>query len=190
MTDINLAKIKISDFYTHNKRMPSLREIAELFGFRSKQSSSRLAEKLIQEGFIEKDKTGRLVPKKMTGTVRLLGTVAAGFPTATEEDEHDTMTIDEWLISNHESSYMLEVSGDSMINAGIVEGDYVVAERSNNYRPGDIVIAEIDKEWTMKYLRTQKGQFYLEAANPNYPDLHPKEDLNIAAIVRGVVRKY
>ncbi|MFT7557367.1 MAG: DNA polymerase V [Planctomycetota bacterium] len=190
MTDINLAKIKISDFYTLHKRMPSLREIGTLVGLRSKQSSTRLADKLIEEGFVERDNKGRLLPKKIRGMVRLLGSVTAGFPTATEEDEYDTMTIDEWLITNHESSYMLEVSGDSMVDAGIVDGDYVIAERTTAYQPGDIVIAEIDGKWTMKYLRTAKGAFYLEAANKNYPNLHPKDDLNVAAIVRGVVRKY
>ena len=82
----------------------------------------------------------------------LLGIVEAGFPSA-EEELIDTMSLDEYLIENKEASYILRVKGDSMIDAGIREGDLVIVERTNAPRVGDIVIAEVDGEWTMKYLR-------------------------------------
>ena len=82
--------------------------------------------------------------------------MAAGFPTPAEEELVDTITIDEFLINNKEATYMLKVSGDSMIDAGIQPGDMVLVERNRNAKEGDIVIAEVDNEWTMKYLEKAK----------------------------------
>jgi len=82
------------------------------------------------------------------------------------------------------------LKGDSMIDEGIKEGDLVVVERSGNPKDGDIVIAEIDGGWTMKYFK-KKGNFvYLKPANKNYSPIYPQYDLKVAAIVKGVIRKY
>ena len=85
---------------------------------------------------------------------------------------------------------MLEVKGDSMIDAGIQEGDLVIAERGREPKPGNIVIAEVDGGWTMKYYRKKGSEVYLEPANKNYPLIYPKENMKIAAVVKGVIRKY
>ena len=78
-----------------------------------------------------------------------------------------------------------------MKDAGINDGDMVIVERRDNARVGDIVIAEVDGAWTMKYLRkdSKKG-FYLEPANEAFENIYPQEDLRIQAVVRAVVRKY
>ncbi len=85
---------------------------------------------------------------------------------------------------------MLRVKGDSMIDAGIHEGDFVIAERAIEAKSGDIVIAAIDGAWTMKYLRRRDGIVYLEPANKQYPNIYPIEALSISAIVKAVIRKY
>ena len=77
-----------------------------------------------------------------------------------------------------------------MIEAGIQPGDLVIVERTNSPKVGKIVIAEIDGEWTMKYLRRNASGLYLEAANKAYKDIYPEEDLKVAAVVKGVIRKY
>jgi repressor LexA len=77
-----------------------------------------------------------------------------------------------------------------MIDAGIREGDMVIAERRNNYKVGEIVIAMVDGDYTMKYLRKKGNEYYLEAANEKYPDIHPTESFKVEAVVTGVVRKY
>ena len=100
------------------------------------------------------------------------------------------MSIDDYLISDKDKTFILEVKGDSMIDAGIHEGDMVVVERKNDPREGDIVIAEVDGGWTMKYYRKKAGQIFLEPANKNYKPIYPTYDLKIAAIVKGVIRKY
>jgi len=170
--------------------MPSYSELAELFHFRSKNSVHKLIQKLKKDGIVSQDKSGRLIPNKLYGEARVLGLVEAGFPSAAEEELSDTMSLDEYLIENKEASYILKVKGDSMIEAGICDGDMVIVERTNTPKIGNIVIAEIDGGWTMKYLRRKNGAFYLEPANRNFNPIYPKEDLKIAAVVKAVIRKY
>jgi SOS regulatory protein LexA len=183
-------KNKILFFYKRHKRMPGYKEMMELFGFKSKNAVFKLINKLVEEGVVGKDKEGHLVPNKLFGEVPVLGLVEAGFPSAAEEDTLDTMSFDEYLIENKEASYILEVKGDSMIDAGIREGDLVVAERKGDPKDGDIVIAEVDGGWTMKYFRKKGREIYLEPANKKYRNIYPSENLRVAAIVKAVIRKY
>lgn len=183
-------KNKIIDFYRQNKRMPAYTEIMKLVGFKSKNAVYKLVNKLVADGTLDKDSSGRLVPNKLFGEIPVLGLVEAGFPTTAEEEVLDTMSIDEYLVENKEATYMLEVKGDSMIEAGIQEGDLVIAERRNNPKDGDIVIAEVDGGWTMKYFRKKGNTIFLEPANKNYKPIYPENDMKIAAVVKGVIRKY
>jgi SOS-response transcriptional repressor LexA len=101
------------------------------------------------------------------------------------------MDFDEFLTPNKESSYILKVKGESMIDAGIRPGDMVVVERRNTYKVGQIVIAMVDGEYTMKYLRQDtKGNHYLEPANEKFSNIYPTESFKVEAVVTGVVRKY
>ena len=85
---------------------------------------------------------------------------------------------------------MLKVSGDSMIDAGIKPGDIVLVERNKPPKNGDIVIAEVDGNWTMKYLRKSGRQITLAPGNKKFKPIVPEDELNIAAVVTAVVRKY
>jgi repressor LexA len=100
------------------------------------------------------------------------------------------MTLDDFLIRKKEATYMLRVTGDSMINAGLLPGDLVLVERRANAKDGDIVIAQVDGGWTMKYFRTRGGKISLEPANKKYRPIVPKEELHIVAIVIAAIRKY
>lgn len=183
-------KQKILSFYSAHKRMPVYREMMYILGLKSKNSIHKLVQKLIDEGVVERDSSHRLLPKKLLGEVPVLGLVKAGFPSPAEEQTFDSMNIDEFLIKNKESSYLLEVDGDSMIDAHIAPGDLVIAERSNVARDGDIVIAEVDGEWTMKYFRQKLGRVWLEPANKKYKPIYPTDELRITAVVKGIIRKY
>ena len=191
-------KNKILGFYRDNKRMPAYQEIMSLVGFKSKNAVYKLINKLVADEVLDKDSRGRLIPNQLIGEVPLLGLVEAGFPTAAEEHVLDTMNIDDYLIDtkSKDKTYMLEVKGDSMIEAGINEGDLVIAERiggpgaTREAKDGDIVIADVDGGWTMKYLCKKGNTVFLEPANKKYKPIYPEVSLNIAAIVRGVIRKY
>jgi SOS regulatory protein LexA len=186
---------KLTAFYNKERRMPSYAEAAKLFGYKSKDSAWKLINKLVASGIIDRSDNGTLLPKKSissatVGSIRLLGLVEAGFPTPAEETDLDHITLDDWLIDNKNASFMLKVKGDSMIDAGIRAGDYVIVERTDKAKTGQIVIAAVDGAWTMKYLRKDSRGFYLEAANPDFKAIRPKEDLAINAVVKSVIRKY
>ncbi len=170
--------------------MPGYQEIMALTGFKSKNAVYKLIQKLVDEGVVTKDAKGKLTPSKLLGEVPMLGLVEAGFPTATDEALTDTLSIDDYLVEHKESSYLLEVKGDSMIDEGIKEGDLVLVERKGEPRDGDIVIAEVDGGWTMKYFKKKGEKVWLEPANRKFKPIFPKYDFRVAAIVKGVIRKY
>lgn len=190
MAEYESYKQKILAFYAKNKRMPLYKEIMALTGFRSKNAVFKLIGKLVEEGVVGKDKSGHLIPRNIYEGVPLLGLVEAGFPSAAEEELLDVMSLDEFLIPNKESTYILKVKGDSMIEAGINPGDMVIVERKQSYKPGQIVIASVDNEFTMKYLRKKGDRYYLEPANKNYEPIYPTGEFRIEAVVISVVRKY
>ena len=183
-------KDKIFNFYNTHKRMPSYAEIMDLVGFKSKNAVSKLVHKLIDAGVLEKDAQGKLVPAIGAGEVPLLGLVEAGIPSVADGDQLDSLSLEDYLLPAKEKTFILEVKGDSMIEAHIDEGDLVIAERTETAKNGDIVIAEVDGGWTMKYFKTNGTKTWLEPANRFLKPIYPEESLRIAAIVTGVIRKY
>ena len=153
---------------------------------------------------IELDKKERIMPSKKEiddlkpitigeeekVELKLVGHITAGFPSPAEEELFESISLEEWLVKNPTSTYLVRVYGESMIEAGILPGDFVLVDRSLSPKNGDIVIAEVDGEWTMKYFRKQGRQIVLAPANPSYPVIKPTESLNIFGVVVGVVRKY
>lgn len=183
-------KNKIISFYKKHKRMPGYNEMLSILGFKSKNAVYKLIQKMVADGTVSKDSRGKIIPNKLVGEVPFLGLVEAGIPTLAEAGGSDTMSIDDYLIGSREGTYILEVKGDSMIEEGIKEGDLVIVERKEEPKDGDIVIAEVDGGWTMKYFRKNGRQIYLEPANKKYKSIYPEYDLKIAAVVKGVIRKY
>lgn len=160
----------------------------DLFGFRSKRSIFKVVQKLIEEGFVKKINK-KLAPTDKFFALPMLGTVPAGFPIIADE-HRKYLTLDEYLIGDPISSFLFTVRGDSLIGVGIYDGDVVVVEQGNKPAPGDIVLAEIDREWTLKILKKDsESSVYLEAANPKYPPFYPTQELRIFGIVKAVVRK-
>lgn len=180
----------IIKFYKKRKRLPSYAEIMTATGLRSKNSVHKLVNRLCQSQIIARDDHGRIVPGPKLLGLSLLGTVEAGWPSPAEEELAGTMTLDEYLISRREATYLLRVSGESMIEAGIMPGDLLLVERGREARDGDIVVAEIDHDWTLKYFRRLNGKVLLAPANKKFRAIEPRDELKIAAVVVGVVRRY
>lgn len=183
-------KKKIVAFWEKHRRMPGYKEIMQVTGLASKNSVYKLINRLVEEGVLAKDRDGKLSPGKALVGVPLLGLVEAGFPSPAEEELLDVMDFDEYLTPNKENSYILKVKGESMLDAGICPGDLVIVERRPTYKPGQIVIAAVEGEYTMKYLRKNGERYFLEPANSAYKPIYPKGSLSIEAVVTGVVRKY
>ena len=174
--------------------MPTYSEMMELFGFKSKNAVFRVVEKLKEAGLVAKDHLGRLMPTQSftetSSEVPMLGFVTAGLPATVEEELLDRVNLDDFLIEKKAKTFMLEVDGDSMIDAHIEKGDMVLVERANQAKDGQIVIAEVDGEFTMKYFRKVGEKVWLEPANKNYKPIYPENSLNINAVLKAVIRKY
>lgn len=188
--DLDQAREALYRFFRREGRLPSYQEMCILFRYTSKSSAFKLTQKLIDKGIIAKGSSGKLVPQKLSMPLRMLGSVQAGFPSPAEEELLDTLTLDEYLIRNPEATFLLNVTGDSMIDAGIMPGDVVIVERGSNPKHGQIVLAQIDGEWTLKYFEKQGREVVLVAANKKYPPFHPREELIVAGVIRGSVRRY
>ena len=161
-----------------------------ILGVRSKSVVHFWVNKLLAKGYLEKDARGYLRPARRSLALPMVGDIAAGFPSPAEEEIRDVISFDEYLIARPGSSFLLTVSGDSMIGAGIMEGDLVIVEKGREPRSGDIVIAEVDGEWTIKYFRKEGRSTIIEAADPKYKTIRPKSQLRIGGVVMAVIRKY
>jgi len=178
------------NFVRKHGYLPSFREMLRLTGLKSTNAIAKHFQNWVEAGLLEKDRVGKYIISSAVTGLPLLGTVEAGFPSPAEEELADTMNLDEFLIHNKEATYMLTVSGDSMIDAGIRPGDLVLVERGRQQKDGDIIIAEIDSGWTMKYFRKKGGRVSLEPANKKYQTIYPEDELKVAAVVTAVIRKY
>ena len=170
--------------------MPSDSELMAITGLRFNHAVCTHVERLLDLTSCAHAMVHRLLPGPRGAHLPVLGTVSAGFPSPADEELTDTMSLDEYLISKKEATYVLKVHGNSMRDAGILPGDMLLVERGAEPRDGDIVIAQVDREWTMKYFRKRGTAVFLEAANKDYQPIHPQEELQIAAVVRAVIRKY
>lgn len=177
-------------FFRAEGRLPGYREMLVLFGYRSTNAVFGVLRRLERLGYVRKTR-GKLAPtSRLTGGVTLLGAIQAGFPSPAEEELRDTLNLDEFLIRRPEATYMLTVSGDSMIEAGIHPGDLVLVEKGVTPKPNDIVVAQVDDEWTIKYFGRDDQGVCLSPANRHYKSIRPRRSLVIGGVVRAVVRKY
>lgn len=186
----------ITEFQAKRGYSPSLADLAVAFGVRSKNSIAKVVTSLVMAKHLEKDPKGRIkilstphddAPAMMT--LPLFGPIAAGFAAPVEEHAEEQITLENYLIKNRAATFLLRVKGDSMIGAGIYEGDLVLVDKSKTAKPNDIVVGVMDGEFTLKRLKKEKGKFYLQAENPDYPNLYAMEELKVAGVVVGMVRK-
>ena len=111
--------------------------------------------------------------------------VSAGFPSPADDYTEENIDLNEHLISNPFSTFFLRVKGDSMVNAGIKDKDLIIVDKSLIAKPGNIVIAMIDGEFTIKRLSIKNDELYLKAENHNYPDFRFKNHIDVQ--IWGVV---
>lgn len=161
-----------------------------MFGYSTKGSPHYVIKQLINEGLLEKDENGKLVPKDLM-SIPLLGNIRAGIPSPAHVQYGSNIRLHDLFDSiTYGTSFALEVRGDSMIDAGLHEGDVVFVSKDFEARNNDIVAANVDGEWTIKYLKKQNGKVYLSPANKKYQDIYPKVSLEIGGVVVNIVRKY
>jgi SOS regulatory protein LexA len=181
---------RLRDYYAEHGVLPPYSTMMALLGLRSKSPVAALVARLRLAGFLEFSPDKRLKPGRRFFERPIYDSVRAGFPSPAGDTRHDMLTIDEHLIAHPSSSVLITVKGDSMIDAGIIPGDTVIVEKGRNANAGDMVVAIVDNEFTLKTLAREKGQFVLQPANPAYPVIRPKGDMEIFGVVVGQFRKY
>jgi repressor LexA len=182
---------ELQDYYAEHRTLPSFSAIAQMLGFKSKNAVTALVARFKLQGFLESAPDKRLKPgARFFERIIADSAVRAGFPSSAADDKHDTITIDEYLVERPSKTVLIPVKGDSMIDAGIMSGDTVIVERRQMANVGDIVVAIVDNEFTLKTLGREKGEFILIPANPAYPIIRPQGQLEIFGVVVGQFRKY
>jgi len=182
---------KLQDYYASWKSIPSYAALCDVFGIASKSWVKAILDRLEKAGFVERTPDGMWIPSRQFFARPLAeSAVQAGMPVAVTETHGDYFVIDEMLIDKPSTTTMIPVRGDSMIDAGIHEGDVAVVEKRHSANIGDIVVAIVDNEFTLKTLDKERGQYILRPANPAYPVIRPQGTLEIFGVMVGLVRKY
>ncbi len=183
---------KLRDYFARHRSLPSFSAIAGLLGLKSTSSVSALAKRLKLQGFLDAGPDKRLTPGKRFFEREILDSVRAGLPAAANDGGSEVLTIDDYLINSPSRTVLLRVKGDSMIDAGMVEGDILIVEKGAPARAGEIVVAIVDNEFTVKYLDVDKKtrEFYLRPGNKAYPNIRPQTSLELFGKVVGQFRKY
>ena len=180
----------LQDYYAQHRALPSYASIGQLLGLRSKSSVAALVARLKFAGYIDSTPDRRLAPtKKFFERPLAESPVQAGMPNPVDAGQGDALTIDDYLIERPSQTVLIRVRGDSMMDAGILEGDLVVVEKTASARRGDIVIAIVDGQFTLKRLDQERGRFILVPENKAYPVIRPEGTLEIFGVMVGLVRK-
>ncbi len=181
---------QLQDFYARHRLLPPYAAMGELLGLRSKSSVAALVARLKLAGYLETGPGKRLKPAGKFFERTLADSVRAGLPTPADNAPSEAITIDDYLVERPSQTVLVRVKGDSMCDAGIHEGDIAVVEKRPLANLGEIVVAIVDNEFTLKYLDRDKSGFVLRPANPAYGVIRPKGQLEIFGVMVGLVRKY
>lgn len=182
---------RLRDYYADNRRIPSFQRIAGLLGFASKAASGKLLERLEAAGYVTRtpDDDAWMPTARFFELPLAEAAVRAGAPDMIESAECEPFVVDHFLVRQPSRTVMVPVKGDSMLEAGIHDGDIVVVERERAAQAGDFVIAIVDDEFTLKELRSERGKFVLQPHNKAYPVIRPRGMLEIYGVVTGLVRR-
>ncbi len=177
----------VNRFIQENGFAPSVREIGEAVGLRSTASVSYHLQALQEKGLLQapgaKGRKRALVTGARLGQIPIVGVVTAGLPILAVENQEGTMP---W---QDPGCFALRVRGDSMIGAGILSGDLVVVRPQPTADDGQIVVARIGDEATVKRLSHRDGKVWLLPENDNYPPIDGSE-AELVGLVKAVVREY
>lgn len=191
----------IESYQMSHGSSPTVREMRQNFRLKSDNSILKHVKALAEKGFLKKDTTPRGI--KLLDSVRVkleaaanmfripvMGTIPAGGPVFSEEHVIDYFEVGSDMLKKPDGCFALRVTGLSMIDAGILEGDFVIANRSLKARDGDIVIALVDGQNTVKRLRRKGNHVWLQAENKDYKDIEASEYLEIQGVVISLIRQY
>jgi repressor LexA len=177
---------------------PTYQQLCDILGIHSKNGVKKHIDALVAKGYLKKDSSPRglrivhpdFKPRGNDDySIPLIGRVAAGFPILADENVERYVHVPRHLIKSEGRYYALRVHGDSMINAGIYDDDLVIVRATNVANHNDIVVGLVHDEVTVKRLVFQSGTAFLQAENPDYPNIFPETAWTIQGKVIGLVRE-
>ena len=182
---------KLQDYYAEHKVIPSYSVLATLWGVSAKSWVAECVKRFDEAGYLDWTPDKQLKPGKRFFERRVAQSpVQAGLPNPALAEGYDYVSsIDEMLVRVPSKTQLLRVKGDSMIEAGIHEGDFLVVEKQSHANVGEIVVAIVDNEFTVKYLARERNEFVLKPANKAYPVIRPRGRLEIFGVMAGLVRR-
>ena len=180
----------LQDYYAQKRSLPSFSELSRKSGL-AVSTLAGIVSRLKANGFVSANDTGRMQPGKRFFERVLANSVRAGLPVPAAEVLPEGILIDEFLVDSPSRTLLLSVKGESMLDAGLLPDDVVVVKRGAVAKEGDIVVAIIDGDYTVKYLAFDgSGNPYLKPGNPEFSDIYPSDELDIFGVVSGSFRRY
>ncbi len=182
---------RLRDYFAENRAFPSYQKLAAHLGLSSKSAVKKVLDRLSAHRFLTRNGDGHWIPGERFFERTLSQTaVMAGPPGMADDLTGDPFTIDQWFVRKPSSTFLLPIKGDSMVDAGICEGDIAVVERQSKAESGQLVVALVDGEWTLKTLALEGKDYFLLPANRAYSPIRSRETLQICGIVVGLMRRY
>lgn len=193
----------LAQFQAQHGYSPTLAELAKATGHRSKSTIHTLIKSLVEKGYVQKVEGNTRVLKIIEDKVKLasmgnlpsidlplMGYIAAGKPLEPHTDSNATFQVSASMVSGKKTSYVLQVKGASLIEDGILDGDFVVIEKDSNVSNGDIVVAIVDENLaTLKKYYKEGERVILRPANSQMDPIYPTS-LTLQGKVVGVIRKF
>jgi repressor LexA len=181
----------VQQYFNENHRPPTVREVMKHFGWSSPQSARKHLLALEEKGYLSReDHTARglkLSEDSSVGVaIPVLGRVAAGAPLLAEENREGTLVVDPEMVRGRRTLFALHVKGDSMVDAHILPGDKVIVAQTTHADPGDVVVALLDGEATVKTFRKSGTRVFLDPANAKYKPIPVEEDRDFRILGRVV----
>lgn len=164
-------------------------KLTAVVGLASSRGVFKVLGRLVDADYLERT-NGRIALTKMSFALPVMGSAHAGLPQPESQDAgQELVNVEDFLVRHPERTLFCRFRGDSMKNAGILDRDMLVVERNTPTLPGDIVVAVVDQELTVKYLFPNPvGGWVLKPASPDYPELKAKSSLEVLGVVTEVFR--
>lgn len=181
---------RLQDYYARHRAIPAYERLTTLWGLASRSAAGKVLERFRQQELVERTPDGDWVPSR-SFFARLLAvqSVQAGVPATDLQSGSSLQLLDELLVTKPSKTILITVQGDSMRNANILDGDLVIVERQERAEAGEIVVALVDNELTVKTLIRDGEGWLLHPENPAFSDIRPQGALQLIGVVTGLARR-
>ncbi len=181
---------RLQDYYARWRCIPAYERLCSVLGLSSRSAVGKVLERLRQQGFLERTPDGAWIPaRRFFERFMAEQAVQAGEPAADAGSGLTAILLDDLLVDTPSRTLLITVHGDSMSGANIFEGDVVIVKRQATASPGEIVVAVVDGELTVKRLERDAQGWLLRPENPAFCDIRPEGSLEIVGVVTGLARR-